>query len=159
VREWGDDGAPFLFWHTLGPAASGATIAVAAEPLVDAGFRVIAPDAPGFGRSPPADVDAYHADQLAKLLWQVADATDAPHPVVGGHSWGGTVGVIAAAQQPDRMAALVLFDSGHADFTDLPDADLTTTRDELILNAADNSEADSWDNLVELLRAEDLDQP
>ena len=52
MREWGDDGAPFLFWHSLGPAASGATIAVAAEPLVDVGYRVIAPDARGFGKSP-----------------------------------------------------------------------------------------------------------
>ena len=67
MREWGDAGTPFLFWHSLGPAASGATIGVAAEQLVAAGYRVVAPDAPGFGKSPAADFDAYDVDRLDVL--------------------------------------------------------------------------------------------
>jgi pimeloyl-ACP methyl ester carboxylesterase len=160
IREWGDPaGRPFLFWHSLGPGSTGATIAVATEPLAAAGYRVIAPDAPGFGASPELSAETYTADRLASLLWEIADAVGVERVVVGGHSWGGTIGMIAAAARPERTQALVLFDSGHADFADLPTADLTSTREELIAVAEENSEVASWDELVELLRAEGLDQP
>jgi len=132
---------------------------VAAEPLAAAGFRVIAPDAPGFGTSPELPADEYGVDRLAALMWDVADAVGVERVVVGGHSWGGTIGVIAVAARPERTQALVLFDSGHADFADLPTADLSLTQDELIASAEENSEVASWDELVELLREEGLDQP
>jgi pimeloyl-ACP methyl ester carboxylesterase len=160
VREWGDPmGHPLLFWHSLGPGSSGATIAVAAEPLVAAGLRVIAPDAPGFGNSPELEADAYAVERLVDLLWQIADAVAVGRVVLAGHSWGGTIGVMAAAARPERTEALVLLDSGHADFADLPTADLSTTREQLIASAAENSDVASWDELVELLRAEGLEQP
>lgn len=160
VREWGDPaGMPFLFWHALGPGHSGASIAVTAEPLAAAGFRVVAPDAPGFGRSPAADDDEYALDRLAALLWEVADASDAERAVVAGHSWGGSVAVFAAAGRPERTLALVLYDSGASDFADHPSADLTATREQLIESARETSVMESWDRLVDLLRAEGLDQP
>jgi hypothetical protein len=44
------DGMPVVFWHALGPGHSGASFAVAAEPLARAGYRALAIDAPRFGR-------------------------------------------------------------------------------------------------------------
>ena len=160
VREWGGSGGiPFLFWHALGPGHSGASVAVAAEPLVAAGFRLLAPDAPGFGKSAAAEPDDYAVERLAALLWAVADASGVERAVVGGHSWGGSVGVYAAADRPERALALVLDDSGAADFADHPAADLSVTREQLIESARETSRVESWPRLVELLAADGLDQP
>jgi pimeloyl-ACP methyl ester carboxylesterase len=160
VREWGPpDGMPFLFWHALGPGHSGSSVAVAAEPLVRAGFRVLGIDAPGFGRSPGGEDGDYTLERLASLVWGVADALGVERAVVSGHSWGGSVGVFAAAAQPTRTAALVLYDSGASDFADHPSANLAASREDLIESAREFTRFESWDGLVELLRAERLDQP
>jgi pimeloyl-ACP methyl ester carboxylesterase len=160
VREWGPpDGMPFLFWHALGPGHSGSSVAVAAEPLAATGFRVLGIDAPGFGRSQAGEDEDYRLERLATLVWGVADALDIVRAVVAGHSWGGSVAVFAAAAQPERSAALVLYDSGASDFADHPLADLTATGEQLIEAQREVTGTDSWDRLVELLRAEGLDQP
>jgi pimeloyl-ACP methyl ester carboxylesterase len=158
LREWGEPGrTAFLFWHSVGPLGSGAMLDPAAAPLVDAGFHVIAPDAPGFGRSPALDADAYSVERLAELMWTVADTLDLERPILAGHSWGGAVAVTACGLRPERVRALVLYDSGHCDYADWPGADLTATRDEMIQNAAsEDTEVASWEELLDLLRAEDL---
>jgi pimeloyl-ACP methyl ester carboxylesterase len=111
VREWGGDGTPFVFWHALGPLASGAELVEVAPRLVAHGYRVLSVDGPGFGASPHAD-DYSLAALAAKL-----DALELDRPVVMGHSWGGAVMVAYAATHPVR--ALVLADSGHLDYADL----------------------------------------
>jgi pimeloyl-ACP methyl ester carboxylesterase len=121
VRRWGpDDGRPFLFLHSLGPAASGALLGPGIGPLADAGFAVAAPDHPGFGQSPPIDPDDYAVPRLADRAWLIADALGWRELVLSGHSWGGSMAVHAAAARPDRVQALVLVDSGHLDYADQP---------------------------------------
>jgi pimeloyl-ACP methyl ester carboxylesterase len=75
-----------------------------AEALVKAGYRVIAPDLPGFGASPPlADMpsmDAY-ADAVISLL----DELGIDRAVVGGMSMGGYVLLNLAERYPRRLAA------------------------------------------------------
>jgi pimeloyl-ACP methyl ester carboxylesterase len=159
VREWGSDGPPIVFWHSVGPGGSGAMFAVAAEVLAGKGFTVAAPDAPGFGRSPAREPDAYGLRELGELVWEIADGLGYDRPVVSGHSWGGAVAVAAAGVRPDAVRALVLYDSGHADYRDWPGADLTVTREQLIEQAARDTRLPSWDDLVTLLREEELDQP
>jgi pimeloyl-ACP methyl ester carboxylesterase len=125
VRRWGpDDGPPLLFLHSLGPAASGALLGPGIGPLVDAGWSIAAPDAPGFGQSPPVDADGYTVPRLADRAWHVADGLGWRELVLSGHSWGGSVAVHAAAARPERVTALVLVDSGHLDYADEPEADL-----------------------------------
>jgi pimeloyl-ACP methyl ester carboxylesterase len=160
VRELGPpDGMPFLFWHALGPGHSGSSVRVAAEPLAAAGFRVLGIDAPGFGLSPAAKDEDYALERLAPLVWSVADGVGVGRAVVAGHSWGGSVAVFAAAAQPGRTTALVLYDSGASDFADHPLADLTATKEQLVESAREYSSFESWNRLVALLRAEGLDQP
>ena len=132
VRRWGpEEGPPFLFLHSLGPAASGALLGPGIEPVAEAGYAVAAPDAPGFGRTPPFEPDAYTAAGLAAHAWNVADALGWDKLVLSGHSWGGSQAVHAAVARPERVRALVLVDSGHLDYAESPNADLTKSLDEL----------------------------
>ena len=82
-------------------------------PVRDAGFRCIAADQPGFGRSDkPMDVDWYsydrHTDFAASLLADL-DLRDATVVV---HDWGGPIGLRLAVEHPGRIARLVITDTG-----------------------------------------------
>ncbi len=140
VHQWGDErGRPLFFWHALGPDASAAYFGPVAEPLAAAGYRVVAVDGPGFGASPLLDEESYSLDALADLVQRLVQQLELAPLVVMGHSWGGAIAVRYAAAYPQNVRALVLLDSGHIDYSDLPDV------------AADRSAAD-W---VEEVRARD----
>ncbi len=81
--------------------------------LVDAGYRCIAPDLPGFGRSDkPAD-DWYTYDRLVAsvvALFEELDLTDVTLVV---HDWGGPIGLrVATTEIPNRISRIVIMDSG-----------------------------------------------
>src|SRR6202050_2630774 len=82
-------------------------------PVRDAGFRCIAPDLAGFGRSDkPMDFDWYtyhkHVEAMAPLLEEL-DLRDATFVV---HDWGGPVGLRLAVEHPDRVSRIVVLDTG-----------------------------------------------
>jgi haloalkane dehalogenase len=82
-------------------------------PVRDAGFRCIAPDMPGFGRSDkPTDMGWYSYDAHAAAmgaLFQQLDLHDVTFVV---HDWGGPVALRLAVDHPDRVARLVILDTG-----------------------------------------------
>jgi pimeloyl-ACP methyl ester carboxylesterase len=137
VREWGEPGGrPLLFLHSLGPTASAAVLELAAAPLVERGLRLVAPDQPGFGRSPALPAERYAVPALGALAWELADVLELEQPIVSGHSWGGVVACFIAAQRPEDTRALVLVDSGHVDYRDLPPyARMELTLDERVEQA------------------------
>ncbi len=144
VREWGDPGGqPLLFLHGLGPVNSSAFLSLAVAPLVDAGFRGVGVDFPGFGGSPAVVGDAYDVSRLGVLVWAVVQACRLERPVVVGHSWGAVIACHVAAARPDQVSALVLADAGHRN----PDEPLDTPLEEIVrgaegvrLRAADRAE-------------------
>jgi len=72
--------------------------------LAAAGLRVVAPDLPGFGQTPPAtDEQAPWSDVLSTM-----DALQIDRAIIVGSSFGGAVALRIAAIAPDRVAALVL---------------------------------------------------
>src|SRR5437764_3533733 len=72
VREWGRrDDVPLLFWHALGPEASGNDLADVAPAIAEAGFHVLAVDGPGFGRSAAIDAQRYRLESLVDLLHEL----------------------------------------------------------------------------------------
>lgn len=109
IRSRGGSEAPtVVFLHGLGLLGPRLTDEPA-DAWATRGFRVLAPDLPGFGGSPAVSMDDYRPSRLARLL---LDALPERFAVVG-FSWGGTIGVHMAVQAPDRLTALVLVDVGY----------------------------------------------
>ncbi|HZC39666.1 MAG TPA: alpha/beta hydrolase [Streptosporangiaceae bacterium] len=82
--------------------------------LAGHGFRVMAPDLRGFGRSgKPADVAEYRLRSSVADVAGILDAlgVDAAHVV--GHDWGAAVAWLAAALLPDRVRTLTALSVPH----------------------------------------------
>jgi pimeloyl-ACP methyl ester carboxylesterase len=79
--------------------------------LVRAGFRVYMPDLPGHGRSSqPGDFSYSIPDQAATIIGFI-DAMGLKQVDLGGWSMGGWIVQRIAAEHPDRVVRLMLFDS------------------------------------------------
>lgn len=111
VMDFGDPQRPvdLVFSHANGFNA--ATYRSLLSPL-SASLRIWAPDLRGHGLSRlPTAARAKtswldHRDDLLGLL----AAVDGPPVVLAGHSMGGTASLLAAAERPERVSSLVLFD-------------------------------------------------
>jgi pimeloyl-ACP methyl ester carboxylesterase len=103
VEEWGD-GTPVVLVH--GSLATAQEEWEAQRPLVDEGFRFIAPDRRGNGRSPGGVGEDFLQDahDIAELMG------DGAHLV--GHSYGGVGALVAAALRPEATLSLALLEPG-----------------------------------------------
>jgi haloalkane dehalogenase len=105
------EGAPVVFWH--GEPTWSYLWRHVIPPVRDAGFRCVAPDLVGFGRSDkPIDLDWYTYERhcaMASTLVEDLDLRDATFVV---HDWGGPIGLRLAVEHPDRVARLVVLDTG-----------------------------------------------
>lgn len=82
-------------------------------PLVAAGHRCVVPDHLGFGRSDkPQDLAAYSYERHAGLLADLLDTLDLHDVTMVVHDWGGPIGLRVAVERPDRVARMVLMDTG-----------------------------------------------
>ena len=82
-------------------------------PLRDAGFRCIAPDYAGFGRSDkPTDVGWYSYDRHTELVASLLEDLDLRDATAVVHDWGGPIGLRLSAERPDRIARMVVMDTG-----------------------------------------------
>lgn len=75
--------------------------------LVGRGYRVVAPDLPGFGDSGMLSRPHVLSD-YGQAVCQLVQALGLDQPVLVGHSFGGMVAVRAAEAHPERFSALVL---------------------------------------------------
>ncbi len=97
--------------------------------LVAAGLSVVALDQRGHGESPvPSDVP-FGPEAVARDALTALDALGISRAVVVGHSWGGTIALTLAADQPGRVLAAVAIDGGFA--VRPPDTDLVELRERL----------------------------
>ncbi|MAE96585.1 MAG: epoxide hydrolase [Deltaproteobacteria bacterium] len=77
-------------------------------PLVDAGFRVIAPDQRGYGGSDrPEGSEAYDLEHLTGDLVALLDALEIEKAIFCGHDWGGFVVWAMPLLHPDRTAGVI----------------------------------------------------
>lgn len=85
----------FLYRHMVGPVAA-------------AGYRVIAPDMPGFGRSDkPAERSAYSYNRFVGWMRAFVEALDLRKITLVCQDWGGPIGLRLVAEMTDRFTAVL----------------------------------------------------
>jgi haloalkane dehalogenase len=81
--------------------------------LMDAGYRAIAPDYPGFGRSDkPTDPAFYTYDRLTASMAALVDDLDLSNATAVVQDWGGPIGLRVATEAPERFTRLVVMNTG-----------------------------------------------
>lgn len=84
------------------------------KPLVDAGYRVIAPDQRGYNLSDkPEGIDSYRIDTLRDdIIGLITQFTDEKAIVIG-HDWGGAVAWHLASTRPEYLEKLIAINIPH----------------------------------------------
>ena len=81
--------------------------------FVDAGYRVIAPDMIGFGRSDkPVERSNYTYANHVAWVTQLTEQLDLSDITLICQDWGGLIGLRVAAENPDRFARIVAANTG-----------------------------------------------
>ena len=82
--------------------------------LVGAGFRCVAPDLVGFGRSdkPTAQSDYTYARHVGWMTSLLCDQLDLRDVTFFGQDWGGLVGLRVVAENADRFSRVVVGNTG-----------------------------------------------
>jgi haloalkane dehalogenase len=76
--------------------------------ITEAGYRAIAPDFFGFGRSDKLPEIADYSYQLhADTLWAFVQQLELQHITLVGQDWGGLIGLRVAAEREERFARIV----------------------------------------------------
>jgi pimeloyl-ACP methyl ester carboxylesterase len=97
-------GPPILYFH--GTGVTGDVMLSVESPLVDAGFRLIVPNRPGYGRTP---LGQHHsAADCANLAAALLDLLGISEVAVMGSSGGAAFATSFAIRHSDRTHALVL---------------------------------------------------
>lgn len=114
--------------------------------LAGAGFRAIAPDLRGYGRTDaPDDVAAYAMDELVADVIGLLDTFELETAIVVGHDWGALIAWHMAMTVPERIERLIALNVPHIP---PPPADpITLMRERFgddfyIVNFQDSDEAD-----------------
>ncbi len=106
------EGEPVLLLH--GEPTWGFLWRKVMGPLLDAGYRCIVPDLPGFGRSDkPVDDDWYTYDRHTAAVVSLLEELDLKEMTLVCHDWGGPIGLrTASIEVPERFNRLVAMDTG-----------------------------------------------
>ncbi len=83
------------------------------DPVVAAGYRVIAPDLIGFGKSDkPLDQEGFTYAGHVAWMREWLEAMDLTNIVLACQDWGSLIGLRLLAAMPDRFAAVTLSNGG-----------------------------------------------
>src|SRR5213082_819376 len=106
------DGEPVLLLH--GEPSWSFLYRTVMPVLAEAGFRAIAPDLIGFGRSdkPAAIADHSFARHVEWVRTLAFDRLDLRGLTLVGQDWGGLIGLRLVAEHPDRFARVVASNTG-----------------------------------------------
>ena len=112
-----------VHYYAMGPATGQAVVLVhglggrsedwenLAPYLVRAGYRVYMPDLPGYGQSEKPRDFSYSVPAEAAVVVSFLDALGLKQVDLGGWSMGGWIVQLVAAEHPERVRRLMLFDS------------------------------------------------
>ena len=111
LDEGPEDGAPILCMH--GQPSWSFLYRNMIPILVDAGYRVYAPDLVGFGRSDkPASMEDYSYSGHVDWMEQWLTGLDLRNLTLVCQDWGGLIGLRLVGSHPDRFARLVVANTG-----------------------------------------------
>ena len=106
------DGPPVLMLH--GEPTWGYLWRKVMGPLLEAGFRCVVPDLPGFGRSDkPADDGWYTFDRHTDAIVTLIDELGLTGTTLVCHDWGGPIGLrVATLERPERFDRIAAMNTG-----------------------------------------------
>ena len=105
------DGEPIVLLH--GEPTSSYLWRNVIPPLVAAGYRAVAPDLIGFGLSDkPEEIDWYSYDRHVASIAQLFEELDLNDVTLVVHDWGGPIGLRVAVEHEERIARLVILNTG-----------------------------------------------
>jgi len=77
-----------------------------------AGYRVIAPDLPGFGLSEKEiSIETLSLSWLVKVMGEFISQVCVEPPVLVAHDWGGVIGLLLVAEEGDPFSGIILCNS------------------------------------------------
>lgn len=132
IREYGS-GYPVVLLHAF--PLDGRMWETTAKALVEAGFRAIVPDLPGFGRS-SGNPEVSGMEFMAREVAETLDAAGVRKAVFCGLSMGGYVLMRLLALRPSFFKALVLCDTTPAADTDEKRRSRRGTADRVLENGS-----------------------
>ncbi|MEN8116103.1 MAG: haloalkane dehalogenase [Bacteroidota bacterium] len=75
---------------------------------IDEGYRIIAPDLPGFGKSDkPSDNKSYSLEKFVECMAEFIWRLELQHIVLFAHDWGAIIGMVLAAKCPEHFAGII----------------------------------------------------
>jgi haloalkane dehalogenase len=105
------EGPPVLFMH--GEPTWSYLWRTVIPPVLAAGYRCIAPDLAGFGRSDkPTDIDWYSYDRHTAVAATLLEDLDVRGATIVVHDWGGPIGLRLAVEHAARIDRIVILDTG-----------------------------------------------
>jgi haloalkane dehalogenase len=105
------EGAPVVFVH--GEPTWSFLWRKVIPPVAEAGFRCLAPDLVGFGRSDkPTDIGFYSYDRHTELAGTLLEDLDVRGATIVVHDWGGPIGLRLAVEHAERIERIVILDTG-----------------------------------------------
>lgn len=106
----GEPSWSFLYRHMIGP-------------VVDAGYRVLAPDLIGFGKSDkPTERDVFSYAGHVAWMREWIEALDLDDIILACQDWGSLIGLRLVAEMPERFAGVTLSNGGLPAGQDPPPA-------------------------------------
>ncbi len=124
INDCGDGKETVVMLHGSGPGATGwANFSRNIDPLVEAGYRVLLLDCPGWGKSDAIVNSGSRSDLNARILKSVVDQLGIDKVHLLGNSMGGHSAVAFTLSWPERVAKLVLMGGGTGGmslFTPMP---------------------------------------
>lgn len=106
------EGKPVLLLH--GFPDTHAVWRLQIDALVAAGYKVIAPDLRGYGKTEaPGSEDAYAMDALRADVVGLLDSLGIERVLLVGHDWGSVVGWNVCMHAPERVQRFVALSVGH----------------------------------------------
>ncbi len=105
-------GPVVVLLHGSGPGVSAtANWRLVVPRLVEAGYRVVAPDQIGFGQTVPPEGHDYTMQSWARHAAAVIDHLDVGPVALVGNSFGGAIAMRVAIERPELVSRLVLMGS------------------------------------------------